>query len=206
MIVGLTGLIGSGKSTLAKMLATWGARVINADNVAREVVEPESDVWREIVGRFGRDVLREDGTLDRRALGRVVFEDAGELEALNRITHPPINKVIRDRLKEIERGFASGDVVILDAPLLLETGLVEDVDMIVVVTAPDELRLERLVRQGLTEREAKARMKCQTSGPRQLEMAGFVIENSGTLKELYEKAAEVWAGLTAASAAATRGN
>lgn len=197
MIVGLTGVIGAGKTTVSKILATYGARVINADRVGREVVKPQSPAWESIVEYFGTDILREDETLDRRRLGNIVFEDPDRLELLDKITHPYITKVIKERLVGIEDEVGPEGVIVLDAPLLVETGLHRNTDYVVVVTAEPDLRLKRLMRQGLTKKEAEVRMRVQHGWPRrQLKIADYVMDNDGTIDELRAKVAQLWQKLS----------
>ena len=192
LVLGLTGGIGAGKSTLAQLLKLKGAVVIDADEVAREVIAPTGSVWEKLVDRFGEDILFKDKTIDRKKLGSIVFFDAKELRALNRLTHPAIRDAINKRLSRVKRGAAAGQIIIVDAPLLAEAGLVSSVDLVVVVSAPEEVRLERLRKQGLTVKEAKARIRSQTPDAKRQEFADYVLENEGTLKDLQGKAGKLW--------------
>ena len=192
LVLGLTGGIGAGKSTLAQLLKLKGAVVIDADEVAREVIAPTGSVWEKLVDRFGEDILFKDKTIDRKKLGSIVFFDAKELRALNRLTHPAIRDAINKRLSRVKRGAAGGQIIIVDAPLLAEAGLVSSVDLVVVVSAPEEVRLERLRKQGLTVKEAKARIRSQTPDAKRQEFADYVLENEGTLKDLQGKAGKLW--------------
>src|SRR6266699_2769074 len=143
LLIGMTGNIASGKSEVARMLADHGATVIDADVLAREAVRPDTQALRDIVKRWGKDVLKNDGSLDRTALRQIVFADQYELDALNRIVHPGVTR-LRDR--EIARARERGDqIVVCVIPLLFERNLVEEFDAIVLVDAPRPLRLERLV-------------------------------------------------------------
>jgi dephospho-CoA kinase len=194
LLVGLTGNIASGKSTVAQLLSERGATIIDADVLARRAVERGSTAFDAIVQRWGTSVLAPDGHLDRAALRRTVFGNAKELEALNQIVHPEVER-LRRRL--IEEARARGDrVVICDIPLLFEKKMVEDYDRIVLVDAPRPLRLERLVEErGLRETEAMEMIAAQMPAELKRARADFVIENHGTLTALEQRVSEVWASL-----------
>jgi len=185
-LVGLTGGIASGKSTVAARFVERGMVLIDADAVARQVVEPGTPALAEIAERFGAGVLRPDGALDRPALGAVVFADAEALAALNAITHPRIGEEIARRLAE----HADGDrVVVLDVALLVESAQPRDYDAVVVVTAPEEVRVSRLVRdRGMVEADARARIAAQTTDEQRLARATHVIVNDGSIERLRSRA------------------
>jgi dephospho-CoA kinase len=195
LVVGLTGNIAAGKSTVARRLATLGAVVIDADELARRAVDAGSPALKRIAERWGTQVIAPDGLLDRAALRRRVFHDPDELEALNRIVHPAVTRL---RKEEVESARARGErVVICDIPLLFERRLVEEFDRIVLVDAPRPLRLERLVRErGLNETEALDMITAQMPAELKRARADIVIDNTGTLAELDARVAEVWAELT----------
>jgi dephospho-CoA kinase len=195
LVVGLTGNIAAGKSTVARRLATLGAVVIDADELARRAVDAGSPALRRIAERWGKEVLAPDGLLDRAALRRRVFHDPDELEALNRIVHPAVNRL---RKEEVESARARGErVVICDIPLLFERRLVEEFDRILLVDAPRPVRLERLVRdRGLSETEALDMITAQMPADLKRARADIVIDNTGTVAELDARVAEVWAELT----------
>ncbi|MER5739011.1 dephospho-CoA kinase [Streptomyces sp. NPDC002262] len=191
--VGLTGGIGAGKSEVSRLLVSYGAVLIDADRIAREVVEPGTPGLAAVVTAFGEDVLREDGTLDRPKLGSVVFADPERLAALNAIVHP----LVGARSAELESAAGPGDVVVHDVPLLTENGLAPLYDLVVVVDASPETRLDRLVRiRGMAEEEAKARMAAQATRAARLEIADLVIDNDGPLEALEPRVREVWEELT----------
>ncbi|MFE1343276.1 dephospho-CoA kinase [Streptomyces sp. NPDC058757] len=191
--VGLTGGIGAGKSEVSRLLVSYGAVLIDADRIAREVVEPGTPGLAAVVTAFGEDVLREDGTLDRPKLGSVVFADPERLAALNAIVHP----LVGARSAELESAAGPGDVVVHDVPLLTENGLAPLYDLVVVVDASPETRLDRLVRiRGMAEEEAKARMAAQATRAARLEIADLVIDNDGPLEALEPQVREVWEELT----------
>lgn len=195
LTVALTGNIASGKTEVARRFATHGATVIEADAVAREVVARGEPAWHEIVARWGPAVLLPDGSLDRAALRRRVFSDDADRRALEAITHPRIERRRRERLDEARR---RGDrVVVLDIPLLFEVGRAGDYDRVVLVDAPEALRLERLVRhRGLPEDEARRMMAAQMPAAQKRERADVVIDNDGTLEQLHARVDEVWRSLT----------
>ncbi len=189
LLVGLTGGIGSGKSTVSAMLAERGAELIDADRIAREVVLPGTPAWCKIRDHFGPEVLLADGHIDRAALAGKVFADPAKLALLNQITHPEIFARIADRLEELH---SRDVVVVLDAALLLETGLAQRVDMVIVTHSPKELRVERLAARGLGSEQAKARMVSQLSENERLARADLVIDNSGSLEDLVEQVDDAW--------------
>lgn len=199
-VIGLTGGMGAGKSTVARLLAEHGAHVVDADAVAREVVAAGSPALAAIAAEFGDEVLHDDGTLDRAAMAAVVFADEGRLRALEAITHPAIRDRIDDLLREHARGEADepGErVVVLDHPLLVESGLADELDVVVVVTAPEELRVERLAAgRGVDREDARARMRTQASDDRRLAAATHRVRNDGDEADLAERVAALWGELT----------
>jgi dephospho-CoA kinase len=199
LLVGLTGNIAAGKSTVARLLAERGATLIDADLLAREAVRPGTPALAAIVARWGDDVLAPDGVLDRPALRARVFDDPAELEALNAIVHPEVGR-LRDRALDAAR--ARGDrVVVCDVPLLFERDLAGDFDLVVLVDAPRDLRLERLVHdRGLREPEAMAMIAAQMPAELKRARADHVVENAGTREALAAQVARVWAALEARAA------
>lgn len=191
--VGLTGGIGSGKSEVSRRLAARGAVVIDADLIAREVVEPGTPGLAAIIEEFGADVLRPDGTLDRPKLGAIVFSDDERRAALNAITHPLIGR----RSQELFEAAPPGAVVVYDMPLLVEGGLAGLHDVVIVVDVPVETQIGRLVSgRGMTEHDARARIAAQATREQRLAVADVVIDNSGPLAELDRRVEEVWADLS----------
>ncbi|MBZ4319620.1 dephospho-CoA kinase [Streptomyces huiliensis] len=195
--VGLTGGIGAGKSEVSRRLAAHGAVVVDSDVIAREVVAPGTPGLAAVVAEFGPGVLAADGSLDRPRLGAVVFADAGRLAALNAIVHP----LVRARSAELEAAAAPDAVVVHDVPLLVENGLAPLYDVVVVVDAREDTRLDRLVRlRGMAPEEARARMAAQATREQRLAAADVVIANDGPVAELEARVDEVWAGLCARAA------
>jgi len=190
--VGLTGGIGSGKSEVSRRLAAQGAVVIDADLIAREVVEPGTEGLAEVVGAFGDQVLRPDGELDRGRLGDLVFADPELRGKLNAIIHPRVAR----RMAELEQAAGPGAIVVHDVPLIAENGRAGAYDVVVVVDAPPKVQAERLVRRrGMTREQARARMAAQASREQRLAIADIVIDSSGSLTELDRQVGDLWAQL-----------
>ncbi|WBQ02371.1 dephospho-CoA kinase [Kribbella sp. CA-293567] len=189
--VGLTGGIGSGKSSVSARLAARGAVVIDSDLLAREVVARGTDGLAEVVEAFG-DVLTPEGELDRPAVGRIVFGDEQARRKLEAIIHPRV----RARAAEIEAAAPADAVVVHDIPLLVETGQGDKFDLVLVVDVPQQVQVERLVRdRGMTEQEAEARIASQATREQRLAVADLVIDNSGGLDELDARVGRLWPGL-----------
>ena len=198
LLVGLTGNIGSGKSTVAQLLSERGATIIDADVLARRAVELGTTAYAAIVERWGTSILAADGLIDRTALRRIVFSEPQELEQLNSIVHPEVERM-RAALVELAR--QRGDrLVVCDIPLLFERRMTDDFDRIVLVDAPRPVRLERLVRErGLRETEAMDMIVAQMPAELKRARADFVIDNIGTLTQLDQRVTEVWSALLAAA-------
>ncbi|MFN2398379.1 MAG: dephospho-CoA kinase [Gemmatimonadaceae bacterium] len=196
--VGLTGNIASGKSTVARLFAERGAVLIDADVLARRAVEVGTPALSAITERWGDDMLAADGSLDRAALRRRVFQEPEELEALNAIVHPEVGR-LRD--EEVAAARERGEeVVVCDIPLLFERRLADEFDRVVLVDAPRPDRLERLMRdRGIDETEAMNMIAAQMPAELKRARADFVIENSGSLDQLAERAGEVWMALQSAA-------
>jgi dephospho-CoA kinase len=197
LVVGLTGNIGSGKSTAARMLEERGVPVIDADVLAREAVAAGSPALAAIVARWGSGMLAADGSLDRAALRRVVFARAEERRALDAIVHPDV-KARRDALLAAAR--ARGDrVVVCDIPLLFEAGLEDEVDVVLLVDAPRDVRLDRLVRdRGLSSAEALAMIDAQLPAEAKRARSDYVIDNDGTVEALRGRVDGTWRAIESA--------
>ncbi len=199
LLVGLTGGIGSGKSTVADLLAARGASVVDADVVARAVVEPGTPALAQLVERFGPEILDADGSLDRPALGRIAFADEQSRKDLEGITHPAINQEFLRRITEAPKDA----IVVCDVPLLVEstTAGSRGYQFVIVVESPRELRLERLEGRGVPRADAEARMAAQASDEERRAVATHVIDNSGDLAHLEQQVETVWADLLVQNAA-----
>lgn len=192
--VGLTGGIGSGKSAVASALSSYGAVVIDADAIAREVVAPGTPGLAEVVSAFGERVLAADGSLDRPALGEIVFADEARLASLNAIVHPRVAERSGRLMAEAEASGAR--VVVYDVPLLVENGLESLYDVVVVVDTPDDLRVERVSRdRGMPPEQVRARIAAQADRATRLAAADLVVDNSGTREDLDARVAELWGEL-----------
>lgn len=179
--VGLTGGVASGKSTVSALLDELGAIIIDADQLAREVVAPGTSGLEEIVAAFGADILTPAGELDRPAMGRIVFADPERRTVLEAIIHPRV----RARAADIEEAAEADAVVVHDIPLLVETGQADRFDAVVVVDVPEQTQIRRMVEdRGMTEEDARARIAAQATREQRLAAATEVIENDGTLEEL----------------------
>ena len=190
IIVGLTGNVASGKSTVAAFWREWGVPVVSADELARQAVAPGSDGLAQVVEVFGDHVLTEDGHMDRAAVRKIVFDDSEALRTLEGIIHPEV-RALRDRWTD-ERQGTGADLVVWEIPLLFETGMEDDVDVVVLVDAPAPERLDRIVRtRGLTEAEGEAIMAAQMPADEKRSRAHILIDNDSTLATLEERAREV---------------
>ena len=193
-VIGLTGGIGSGKSTVSQFLAELGAVIVDADRVGHEAFKPDTDVWREVVAAFGRQILTPNGDIDREKLGEMVFANPESLLRLNQIMHPRIYEMVKARLEEYRRQGVS--VVVLEAPLLIEAGWSSLVDEVWVTVAPESTVLRRLKeRPGLSEQQSLARIRAQLPSEERIKHADVVIDNDCSLNELKAKVRELWQGL-----------
>lgn len=194
LVVGLTGGIGSGKSTVSALLAERGAAIVDADAIARNVVEPGQPAYGAVVARFGPGVVGPDGSLDRQALADVVFADPAARADLNAIVHP----AVRAAMAEAVAAHAGSDrVVVMDIPLLAEGGgRRPEMAAVVVVDAPVEVAVGRLVgRRGMSEADARARIAAQATREQRLAIADVVVDNSGSLEDLRAEVERAWAFL-----------
>jgi len=189
MRVGLTGGIASGKSTVVAILEELGAVVIDSDTLAREVVEPGTPGLAAVVEEFGEEVLAEDGSLDRPALGRVVFADEARRKRLEAILHP----LIRQRSAAIAAAADPAALVVHDIPLLVESGQADRFDAVVVVDVPVEIQVDRMMAdRGWTREDAESRVRAQASREDRLAVATYVVDNTGTREDLRDRVTEVF--------------
>ncbi|NGQ94826.1 dephospho-CoA kinase [Brevibacillus sp. SYP-B805] len=196
MILGLTGGIATGKSTVTAMLRERGIPVIDADAIAREVVEPGKPAYEAIVRHFGRDILLPDGQLNRKKLGEIVFSDEAERQALNAIVHPEVRRMMREQAELAERSGAP--IVFMDIPLLFESRLQHMVEKTVVVYVPAATQLERLQeRDELDEEQAMKRIRAQLPIEQKKAWADFLIDNQGTREETAKQVDQLLAKIKA---------
>jgi dephospho-CoA kinase len=186
--IGLTGGIGAGKSTVSATFAECGGTIVDGDVIAREVVEPGTEGLAQLVEAFGEDILRPDGALNRPALAAKAFVDDDKRAKLNSIVHPLVGK----RRLEIIEAVSADAVVVEDIPLLVETGMAPAFPLVVVVTADEETRIERLIKRGMDEADARARIKAQAPEEQRRAIADVLLDNSGSVGQLVESARELW--------------
>ncbi len=190
--VGLTGSIGSGKSTVAQIFAEQGARVIDADAAAHNLMTPGTDVYSKVVRTFGPEFLRPDGSIDRKGLGKAVFASSEMRQELNRIVHPAVRTEVLRQIVELEQSAKTG-IVIVDAALMVESGFYRLFDKVVVVACEPSLQIARIVgRDGLSVEEARARVDAQMPVAEKVKVAHYTIDTSGTLRQTREQAEAVY--------------
>ena len=191
MVIGLTGSIGTGKSEAARRLEVLGASIISADQVGHEAYTPNTEAWEQVVAAFGDGILQDDGEIDRRKLGAVVFSDPGQLEKLNQIMHPRMARMVADKIEELrDQGV---EVVVVEAALLFEAGWDSLVEEVWVTDSTEQVVIERLKqRNGMSEEEARKRISSQMGRTERLERSDYVIENSGDIATLGSTIKELW--------------
>ncbi|MDY6904263.1 MAG: dephospho-CoA kinase [Thermodesulfobacteriota bacterium] len=194
IIAGLTGSVATGKSLATGFFSRLGAMIIDADIIAHDVVKQGHPAWQDIVDTFGRAILQPDGEIDRKALGRIIFNDPARKQQLNRIVHPRVFAEISEQLSAIGNDAGQKDaVVILDVPLLFETNMNRDMTDIIVVYALPDIQLERLMRRdSINEADARARINSQMPVEQKRQMADFVIDNSGTIEQTETQVEEIY--------------
>jgi dephospho-CoA kinase len=191
IVIGLTGGILSGKSTISQMLAEKGAVIIDADKIGHEAYKPHTKTWQELVDAFGMSILKENMEIDRKKLGEIVFNDTRALARLNKIVHPEMHSMMKE---EIERLRSEGvGVVVLEAAVLIEANWTDLVDEVWVAVAPEEVAVKRLQnRGGLSEEQARARIRSQISSGERAKHADVIIDTDCELSEVKAKVAELW--------------
>jgi dephospho-CoA kinase len=189
LIVGLTGGIGAGKSTVANMFSQLGALVVDADQLARQAIEPGSIGFDEVVNAFGETLLT-DSEIDRQKLGAIVFKDSAKRKILESIIHPKVQEMLAAKISTLN----PGDVLIYEIPLLVETGAMEKFDYIITVESDIENRLDRLFERGLEEDEAERRIAAQAKPEERIAVANRVIVNDGDRAELFAEVVRIWEG------------
>lgn len=194
LLVGVTGGIGSGKSLFSALLAERGAQVIDADVYGREAMRPGQPVWHSVIAQFGQELLiPQSMEIDRQALADVVFNDHDKLAALNAIVHPILFSAIAD---SVERLSQTDEIVVIDAAILVETGMDKNIDTLIVVHTDESLRRGRLKKRGMSSTDIEARMSSQASTVDLLAKADIVVCNNGSLDELVREAERVWGDLS----------
>ena len=190
-VIGLTGSIGTGKSEAARQLEALGASIISADEVGHEAYTPNTEAWEQVIAAFGDDILQDDGDIDRRKLGAIVFSDPGQLEKLNQIMHPRMARMVADKIGVLrDQGV---NVVVVEAALLFEAGWDTLVEEVWVTDSPEHIVIGRLKeRNGLSEEEAKKRINSQMGRAERIERSDFVINNSGDMADLGNAIKELW--------------
>ncbi len=195
LIVGVTGGVGSGKTTVSRMFEKEGAYVIDADQIARELVQPKRTAWREIVRAFGKEVLEKEGSIDRKRLAEIAFLNSEKRDVLNQILHPRIKREMERRARAIGRKDPEA-VVILDVPLLVETGYHREMDRVVVVTSTERKQMERMKKRvGMSEEETRRIISSQMRIEEKVKAADFVIRNEGSLETTRRKVREIFHAL-----------
>ncbi len=190
-IIGLTGGIASGKSTVSQVLHELGAAIIDVDQVAKDLQQPHTKVWQNIVDKFGREILQEDERFDRKALGQVVFNNPEALQMLNGIVHPGVIERSYEMISELERD--GQNVAVLDVPLLIEAKMTSMADEIWLVAVPEEVQITRLMaRNGFTREEALARLQSQMPLKDKRSYADIIIDNSGSMEETRQMVVILW--------------
>ncbi len=199
-IIGLTGGIATGKSTVAHLLQELGAKVVDADEIAREIVQPGQRAWHDIVGTFGRDILQEDQTINREKLRKIVFSDVQKRKRLNSITHPRIRELAEKKIAQLAA--AGGKVIVYMAPLYFENKVHLWLRPVILVSCDLATQKKRLrERDGLSHDEIENHLRAQMSLREKEKLADFVIDNSGELHELKPKARKVWQEIISTSLA-----
>ena len=182
-VFGLTGGIASGKSTALQYFQEFGAQVLDADRIAKEVVQPKRKAWKKIVSVFGKEILKQDGSIDRSQLGKIVFDSVKKRKQLEAIVHPEVVQVLKKKIKQLKRG-----VFIVDIPLLFEAGLQNLVEQVIVVWVPKKLQIQRLrKRNGLSLKECSIRLGAQTPLSEKKRSADFILDNSKSFADLKKK-------------------
>lgn len=194
MNIGLTGGIACGKSTVSAMLVSRGALLVDADQIARDVVQPGSPVLEQVAAHFGQAVIQEDGSLHRKKLGEIVFGNTEARKQLEHILHPPIRKMIREQMESHEKQFPD-KLVVVDIPLLFESDLSFMFKEVMVVYVPPHIQVERLMRRdNITESAANNRINAQMSIEEKRKLADIVIDNSGTWEDTFAEVERFWLG------------
>lgn len=187
IILGLTGSFGSGKSTAAGIFRSYGAKIIDADKIAHRLIKPQTKIYKNIINAFGKDILKKNRAIDREKLAKIVFHNKHLLKKLNKIVHPKVLRVIKEKIKT-----SPGRVIILDAPLLIEAGLKKMVDKLIVVTITREKQIERISKKtGFNRPDILKIIKAQIPLRNKVRLADFVIDNSQTIEKTKKQVEQI---------------
>ncbi|MCM8780746.1 MAG: dephospho-CoA kinase [Candidatus Omnitrophica bacterium] len=188
IVIGITGSFGSGKTTVAKMFKRLGAKIVDADRIAHQLIRPQTRIYRKIIDVFGDGIIAKQRNIDRKKLAKIVFNDRNLLQRLNKIVHPEIIKSIKKEIKRIPKG-----VIVLDAPLLIEAGLKSIVDKIIVVNINSKIQMQRLLKKTASERDdIIKRIRAQVPLSVKIRQADFVIDNSGKINQTEKQIKKIW--------------
>lgn len=186
-VLGITGSFGSGKTTVARIFKSKGAQAIDADSIAHRLLKPKSPIYKEIIGAFGKVILKKNKTIDRHRLGDIVFGNKNLLKKLNRITHSEIIRVIKDKIKT-----SRAELIVLDAPLLIEAGLRKPIAKLIVVKVTRKKQLERIIKKtSLSKSDILRRIRHQIPLSDKVRIADFVIDNSGSIKNTQKQVEQI---------------
>ena len=195
LLVGLTGGIASGKTVVSNRLRDLGAHVIDADDISKTVMVPQTQCWKKLVEYFGKQILKKDSSIDRKILASVIFDDPVKRKCLNDIVHPEISKMINLHVKRINAEWPDA-IIIIEAALLVETGTYKEYEKLIVVYSREELQEERMVkRDGITSGEARKRIDAQWPIVKKMKVADYLIQNEGSLEQLSRDTERVFASL-----------
>lgn len=192
IVIGLTGNLGAGKTTVAKMFQKLGARILNADQMAHELISPRGACFKEVVRSFGEEILT-NGKIDRQKLARIVFNDSKKIARLNKIIHPKVIQQISEEISRERKLKRHAALIIVEAALLIESGLHKFVDEIIVVKTNHRLQLARILKQrGISKQEALKRLKMQMAFKEKMKYANVVIDNRGRLSQTQKQVEDIW--------------
>jgi len=196
LIVGLTGGIVSGKTTVAQIFKSLGAKIIDLDEIARQIVKPQQKAWKKIVQNFGVEILKHNQEINRKKLAKIVFSNREKLNLLNQITHPVIIEVMKEQLNQINMQTSEDVICMIDAPLLFEAHIEHMMDKIIVVFINEKEQMTRLLqREGLSKDDAIKRMRAQIPIEDKVRLADYVIDNSFSIEQTKEQAFQLWLAL-----------
>ena len=191
-IIGITGSFGTGKTTVAKIFKELGAKLIDADKLAHKIIRPKTMAWKKVIASFGRNILLPQGIIDRKKLGSIVFKDKPSLDKLCRIIHPIVIEEIEKKVNQIKID-TPDSLVVIDAPLLIEAGLMDKIDALIVVKANRETQIKRSInRTRLSRDQILQRIRMQMSLKDKEEKADYIIDNNGTLAQTKKEVERVW--------------